>query len=93
MASRVEKRTARALLFFKMDRFAMVMSTFWASSPRDIFRLAIITSRFTTIPMFSPPPQMVKSWSSWSSAAWRNRADMTRNSRPPIKKMGTAAAL
>ena len=26
MASRVEKRTARALLFFKMDRLAMVMS-------------------------------------------------------------------
>ena len=32
----------------------MVMSTRWASSPRDIFLLAIITSRFTTIPMLSP---------------------------------------
>ena len=32
MASSVEKRMALALLFFKMDRFAIVISTRWASS-------------------------------------------------------------
>ena len=39
---------------YKIDKLAMVISTFWASSPRDIFRLAIITSRFTTIPTGHP---------------------------------------
>ena len=70
-----------------MDRFAIVISTRWASSPRDIFLLAIITSKLTTI-FTDPPPQIVRSWSSFSSAAWRNRADITRNSSPPIRKMG-----
>ena len=34
---------------FKLDKFAKVISTFSESSFNDIFRLAIITSKFTTI--------------------------------------------
>ena len=41
MASRVEKRTALALLFFRMDRLAGVMPTRSASSPALILRFAI----------------------------------------------------
>ena len=90
MASRVEKRTALALLFFRMDRLANVMSTFSDSWERVIFRLAIITSRFTTI---MPPPQIVRSFSALISAAWPNRAAITRHSRPNMAKMGTNNAL
>ena len=47
----VEKRMALALLFLRMDRFAGVMPTRSASSPAEILRFAIITSRFTRISM------------------------------------------
>ena len=53
MASRVEKRIAFALLFFKMDRFAMVMSTSLESSVSPIFLCAITTSRLMIIPIDS----------------------------------------
>ena len=38
-------------------------------------------------------PQMVRSFSAFSSAAWRKRADMTRHSKPPMANMGTKRAL
>ena len=47
MASRVEKRTALAFPVFRMERLAGVRSIRSASSPSEIFRFAIITSRFT----------------------------------------------
>ena len=91
MASRVEKRTALALLFFRIYRLARVMSTFSDSWLRDIFRLAIITSKFTTIAIDSP--QIVRSFSALISAAWRNRADMTRHRSPAMANRGTSRAV
>src|SRR5262245_11496127 len=49
MPSRVEKRMARALPFFRMDRLAIVMPTRSASSVTLIFRLASITSMLTIV--------------------------------------------
>ena len=49
IASRVEKRMALAFPVFKIERFAGVRSILSASSPSEIFRFAIITSRFTII--------------------------------------------
>ncbi len=49
MASRVEKRTALAFPVFKMERLAGVRSIRSASSLSEIFRFAIMTSRFTMI--------------------------------------------
>src|SRR5205814_5467469 len=49
IASKVDSRTALALLFFKMEMFAMVMPTFWASSVTLIFRLANMTSMLMMI--------------------------------------------
>lgn len=51
IASSVLKRTAFALPVFNMERLANVKSTFSESSFKDIFLLAIITSRFTIIGM------------------------------------------
>ena len=58
-ASSVENRMAFALFVFKMERFAGVMPMAAANSVEDIFRFAIITSRFTTIGMKNAPFQMV----------------------------------
>ena len=55
IALSVENRIAFALPVFKMDKFAFVMPTLSESSLSDIFRFAIITSRFTIIPNGSPP--------------------------------------
>ena len=90
MASRVEKRTALALLFFRMDRFARVMSTFSASWERVIFRWAITTSRLTTI---MPSRQIVRSFSAFSSAARRNSPAITRHKRPAMVKRGMNSAV
>ena len=49
IASKVENRTALAFPVFRMERLAGVRSIFSASSPSEIFRFAIITSRFTII--------------------------------------------
>ena len=49
MASSVEKRMARALPVFRIERLAAVIPTFSASSPEVILRLASITSTFTMI--------------------------------------------
>ena len=49
IASRVEKRMAFAFPVFNMERLAGVRSIFSAKSPSEIFRLAIITSKFTII--------------------------------------------
>lgn len=49
MASRVEKRMALAFPVFSMDRLAGVISILSANSPSEIFRRAIIMSRFTII--------------------------------------------
>ena len=51
MASSVEKRMALAFPVFRMERLAGVRSMRSASVPREIFRLAIITSRFTIMGM------------------------------------------
>lgn len=51
MASSVEKRMALAFPVFRMERLAGVRSMRSASVPRGIFRLAIITSRFTIMGM------------------------------------------
>ena len=45
MASSVEKRTARAFPFFRMERFAIVMPTCALSSVMLIFLCASMTSR------------------------------------------------
>src|SRR5580704_7305251 len=49
IASKVENLIAFAFPVFRMDRFAMVISTFSASSCSCIFLRASMTSRFTTI--------------------------------------------
>ena len=49
MASNVLKRMALAFPVLRMDRLESVNSTFSESSFSDIFRFAIITSRFTMI--------------------------------------------
>jgi hypothetical protein len=51
IASKVENRIAFALPVFKMERFAIVISNFSESSVSDIFRFAIITSKFTIMGM------------------------------------------
>ncbi len=61
--SRVLNLIALALPVFRMERFESVRSTFSESSFSDIFRLAIITSRFTIIGII----QTVKSFSFWIS--------------------------
>src|SRR5688572_1566338 len=48
-ASRVEKRMALALPFFRIERLAIVMPTRSASSVTLIFRLASITSMVTIV--------------------------------------------
>lgn len=49
IASKVEKRMAFAFPVFSMERLAGVRSIFSAKSPSEIFRFAIITSKFTII--------------------------------------------
>ena len=49
IASSVLNRMALALPVLRMDKLDKVKSTLSESSFKDIFRLAIITSRFTTI--------------------------------------------
>ena len=51
MASRVDKRTALALPFFRMERLARVMPTRSASSVTLIFLLANIISMLMMIAM------------------------------------------
>lgn len=52
--SSVLNRIALAFPVFKFDKLARVISTFSESWLSDIFRLAIITSKFTTIPIVIP---------------------------------------
>jgi len=49
IASKVDNRTALALLFFKMEMFAIVMPTFSASSVTLILRFANMTSMLMMI--------------------------------------------
>jgi hypothetical protein len=49
MASSVLNRMAFAFPVFSIERFAGVIPTFSDNSLSDIFRLAIITSKFTII--------------------------------------------
>jgi hypothetical protein len=51
IASNVLKRMALALPVFSIERLASVKSTFAESSFNDIFRFAIITSKFTIMGM------------------------------------------
>jgi hypothetical protein len=51
MASSVLNRMALALPVFRIERFESVKSTFSESSFNDIFRFAIITSKFTIMGM------------------------------------------
>ena len=53
IAFSVDSRTAFALLFFRIERFASVMSTSPASSVSPFLRFAIITSRLIMIMSFS----------------------------------------
>ncbi|KRL21243.1 hypothetical protein FC98_GL000833 [Lentilactobacillus kisonensis DSM 19906 = JCM 15041] len=50
----MENLIARAFPVFKIEMFAMVMPTSLDNSVTDIFRLANITSRLTTIAIVSP---------------------------------------
>lgn len=54
IAAKVLNRTAFAFPFFNMERLDKVTPTFWESSFNDIFRLAIITSKSTTIAILIP---------------------------------------
>lgn len=63
MASRVLNRMAFAFPVFKIDRLDNVKSTLSESSLREIFRLAIITSKLTMIDM----AYTVRSFSFWIS--------------------------
>ena len=63
IAFKVDKRSAFAFPVFKIERFDRVKSTFPDSSLSDIFRRAIITSKFTMIDM----AYTVKSFSFWIS--------------------------
>ncbi len=47
ISSSVENRIAFALLFFRMERFAGVIPILSDSSPAEIFRFAMITSKLT----------------------------------------------
>ena len=53
MASNVEKRIALAFPVFRMERLAGVMSIFSDNSFSEIFRFAIMTSKFTIIAIVS----------------------------------------
>lgn len=68
IASRVLNRIAFALPVFKIERLDNVKSTFAESSFREIFRFAIITSKFTMIGI----AYMVKSFSDFISKAFCN---------------------
>src|SRR5262245_16486449 len=57
--SRVEKRMALALPFFRMERLAIVMPTRSASSETRIFRLASITSMLTIVATDAPSDREV----------------------------------
>src|SRR5262245_55139911 len=59
MPSRVEKRMALALPFFRMERLAIVMPTRSASSVTLIFRLASITSMLTIVATDAPSDREV----------------------------------
>src|SRR5262245_8132014 len=59
MPSRVEKRMALALPFFRMERLASVMPTRAASSVTLILRLASITSRLTIVATDAPSDREV----------------------------------
>src|SRR5579862_2962220 len=78
IASKVEKRIAFALPVFKMERLDKVKSTFSDSSFSDIFLLAIITSRFTTIDIC----YTVNSFSDWISIPLLKICDNTRSVTP-----------
>ena len=68
IASSVLKRTAFALPVFNMERLDKVKSTFSESSFKDIFLLAIITSKFTIIGI----SYTVNSFSDWISTPLLN---------------------
>jgi len=86
--SSVLNRIAFAFPVLSMERFDNVKSTFSESSFNDIFRRAIITSRFTIIGII----YTVKSFSDWISipllktCAITNRiAAIIKNTSPPPK--------
>ena len=72
IASSVLNRTAFALPVFNIERFESVRSTFSESSFNDIFRFAIITSRFTIIGII----YMVNSLSFCSSIPFAKSCEM-----------------
>ena len=53
MLIKVEKRMAFAFPVLRIDKLEGVMFIFSARSPRDILRLAIITSKLTIIGIFT----------------------------------------
>ena len=87
MASRVVKRTAFGLVGLQDGEVGHGHHHLLGELARDIFRLASITSRFTTIGTAIPPLYMVRSFSSFSSAAfrtrWLSRKAATAMANPP----------
>jgi hypothetical protein len=73
MASKVLNLMALALPVFRIERFESVRSTFSESSFNDIFRLAIITSRFTIMGII----YIVKSFSFCNSIPLLKILEMT----------------
>jgi hypothetical protein len=69
IAFNVEKRTAFAFPVFNIDKLALVMPTLSESSLSDIFRFAIITSKFTIIANVFPPFYIVRSFSAFKRMA------------------------
>jgi hypothetical protein len=79
--SSVLNRTAFALPVLSMERLDSVRSTFSESSFNEIFRLAIITSRFTMIGII----YTVNSFSDWISIPLLNTCAITNRITPIIK--------
>jgi hypothetical protein len=85
IASRVLNRIAFALPVFNIERFDKVKSTFSESSFKDIFLLAIITSKFTIMGM----AYIVNSFSVWISIPLLKICAIT-NSVTPINNHTSA---
>jgi hypothetical protein len=87
IASSVENLIAFALLVFNIDKLAFVIPTLSARSDKEIFRFAIITSRFTIIAMFLTPIYIVKSFSSLTSMACLKTFESINVKQPAKKKI------
>lgn len=102
MASSVDSRTALALPFFKMDKFAIVMPTRSESSVTLIFLFASITSILMIIAIAFTPYQTIKSFSAlmrmascssfWRTAAKTAITSEAKITNSPIRTPGASSA-